>query len=101
MLPNTAALQNDPHLNQHNLCAPAALFYSQAPVLFPDAAFPELVQTLINYLHPDNTQQLLSEVAEGLGIILARLARDKNLAIQGWQADCIMQQVSCPYWVCP
>ena len=77
------------------MCAPAALFYSQAPVLFPDAAFPDLVQTLINHLHPDNTPQLLSQVAEGLGIILARLARDKNLAIQGWEADRIMQKVSC------
>ena len=77
------------------LCAPTALFYSQAPVLFPDAAFPLLVQTLINYLHPDNTQQLLSQVAEGLGITLARLARDKNLAIQDWEADRIVQKVSC------
>ena len=76
------------------MCAPAALFYSQAIVLFPAAAFPDLVQTLINYLHPDNTQQLLSEVAEGLGIILARLARDKNLAIQDWDADRIVQKVS-------
>ena len=64
-------------------------------MLFPDTAFPPLVQTLINYLHPDNTQQLLSEVAEGLGIILARLARDKNLAIQDWEADRIVQKVSC------